>query len=296
MKLFMIANPAAGHTARQKVRQAIDTLEAAGRRVDLHWTTQRGDATELARQAVGGQADLVVAVGGDGTLNEVAHALAGTPVPLGLIPLGTANCFALEAGIPFDMVQAARCLLTGRPERIHLGQADASYFLLMGGIGFDADIVYRVEQRPALKKRLGKLAYVSQGFVHVARYHPARLQVTLDGREALEAYGVVIGNTRYFGGRFVITPQAGFDKPELDVCLFQGKSRGAMFRYAWAILRGCHLDQPDVLYRKAREVSVCAPEGQARVQVDGDYWGTTPVQFRIVPDALTVMLPPKKNP
>ena len=221
--------------------------------------------------------------------------MAGTSVPLGLIPLGTANCFALETGIPFEMEEAARCLLTGRSERIHLGQADDRYFLLMAGIGFDADIVHRVEQRPTLKKRSCKLAYVAQGFIHVARHDPVRLQVILDGREDVDAYGIVIGNTRYFGGRFVITPQAGFDKPELDVCLFQGKSRRAMFRYAWGIVRGRHLEQPDVVYRKAREVDVRAYEGQAHVQVDGDYWGGTPVHFRIVPDALTVMLPPKKK-
>ena len=295
MKLFLIANPAAGHSARQKVQQAIDILGADGRTVGLHWTAQRGDATELARQAVAQQADLVVAVGGDGTLNEVVHALAGTSVPLGVIPLGTANCFALETGIPLDSGEAARSLLTGRPMRIHLGQADDGYFLLMAGVGFDADIVYRVEQNLASKKRLGKLAYVSQGFLRVVRYHPARLKIILDGREELEAYSVVVGNTRYFGGRFVITPQAGFDKAELDVCLFQGKSRRDMVRYAWGIVRGRHLEQPDVLYRKARKVEVQADEGRAHVQVDGDYWGTTPVRFRIVPDALTVLLPQKKE-
>lgn len=295
MKVFLIANPAAGRSARRKVEQAGDLLAGSGWSVGLHWTAQRGDATQLARQAVSERADRVVAVGGDGTLNEVAHALAGTPIPLGVIPLGTANCFALETGIPLNTRQAARALLSARPKRIHLGQANESYFLLMAGIGFDADIVYRIEQHLLSKKRLGKLAYVSQGFLHVVHYAPERLQLVLDGQEELEGYGVVVGNTRYFGGRFMITPRAGFDKAELDVCLFQGGRRADMFRYAWSILRGRHLEQPDVLYRKAKEIEVRAVDGQAHVQVDGDFWGTTPVRFRIVPDALTVLLPQQKE-
>jgi diacylglycerol kinase (ATP) len=287
MKLVMIANPVAGGGARPKVQAAIELLKKAGYEVDVRWTQHGGHAIELARQAAGERPDLVTSVGGDGTLNEVICGLAGSDVPLGVIPLGTANCFALETGIPLEPCQAAEALIKSKPKRIHLGQAGERYFVLMASVGLDADVVYRVN--PRVKKRLGRLAYVVKGFQCLASRRP-KLQVRLDGEQPIEGFLAVVSNMRYYGGRFLVTPDAGFDKEELDVCIFQGEGAIAHLRFAWGVVRNRHLKFKNVIYRKAKEISIESPE-PAHIQVDGDYFGTTPADFRIVPNALTVMLP-----
>lgn len=285
----MIANPVAGRGIQRQVQSALDVLDGGPYQVELHWTNAAGHAVALARQAAQEQVDLVVVVGGDGTLNEVINGLATTETPLGIIPVGTVNCFALETGIPQDARRAARLLLESQPRRIHLGQAGERYFALMAGIGFDADVVYSVNAR--LKRRLGKIAYILRGMVYLFQFSPPPLQLILDQNERLEGYGVVIGNMRHYAGRFYVTPHASFDLEELDVCLFQGQGIRAVIRSVREVISGKHLMNPEVVYRKAREIQVTS-ERPACVQVDGEYYGKTPLHFRIVPHALTVLLPP----
>jgi len=290
----MIANPTAGRSVRAKVQQAAAILREAAWPVELHWTQQRGSALQLARQAVEAQAEAAIAVGGDGTVNEVLNGLIGSTLHLGVIPLGTANCFAHESGIPVNPAKAARMLLESRPRRIHLGKAGETYFLLMASVGFDAEVVDRLSS--TLKQRLGKLAYILTALRLFFQYRPPRLRLVVDGQEQLEGYGVVIGNTRYYGGRFQITPQAGYDKEELDVCLFQSPGVRALMRYAWGILNGSrHLKYKDVVYRKTKRVSVESLSSAAPVQIDGDPLGRTPMQFEMVPNALSVLLPQRAD-
>jgi len=292
MKLYMIANPVAGRGVRSEVEAAAEVLKQGPYEVDLLWTQRGGHATELAREAVEKHPDLVVAVGGDGSINEVVSGLAGSNVPLGVIPLGTANCYALETGIPLDARQAARVILEGQPKRVHLGRAGERYFMLMASVGFDAQVVYEVN--PGVKKKFGKLAYVIKGFQCLTASHP-KLTITLDDKETYEGHLAIISNMRYYAGRFLVTPDAGFEKDELDVCIFQQDGFFPILRFAWGVWRRRHLKGKDVIYRKAKTIRVESAQ-PSHVQVDGDYYGTTPVEFQIVPDALTVILPRSRKP
>ncbi len=162
MKIKLIANPVAGRQALLKIRNAENCLRQCGADVDLTLTRARGDARAAAADARRNGFDRVVAAGGDGTLNEVINGLAPSPIPLAFLPLGTVNVFALEAGIPFAVEAACRIALEGDVRPICLGWAGDTRFLLMAGIGFDAEVVYGINLR--LKRLAGKLAYLAGGF------------------------------------------------------------------------------------------------------------------------------------
>lgn len=161
-RLRVIFNPTAGSVGRrgQRLHAVLDLLRAAGVSLDLCPTAARGDARALAAAATPELCDAVVAAGGDGTINEVANGLldAGHGLPLGIIPLGTANVLALEMDLAITPQAIAGALLAGQPRPVPLARVDGRRFLLMGGAGFDAFVVDNV--RLGLKRHAGKLAYV----------------------------------------------------------------------------------------------------------------------------------------
>lgn len=288
MKLKLIANPAAGGDARRKIRQARDYLEGRGCTVDLVLTGARGDAERAAAAAREEGLDRVVAAGGDGTLCEVINGLAPSELPVAFLPLGTTNVFALEANIPFDVHRACDIALQGEPRTICLGEADGSRFLLMAGIGFDAEVVRGVSLR--LKRRTGKLAYLVSALAALVRRPPSPLEVRLEDGTSLRGYGAIIGNGRLYGGRFSVTPDASLEEGLLDVCLFLRGGRLALLRYAVALALGGRLGPPGVRRFKARTVTVHG--AGVPVQIDGDPLGRLPMTFRAVPGAVRLVFPP----
>lgn len=286
--VVLISNPTAGRRSGRRLRDAVQQLEGRGIDVDLRHTRRRGDAEELARAAAGEHPDAVVAAGGDGTIHEVVNGLAYSGVPLGVLPLGTANVFAREMSLPTDPVRAALGLLAGTPRQVHLGRADSRYFLVMAGVGFDAQVIYELDL--GLKRLLGKLAYVSTGLKVLLAPPRHRFEVEI-GAERLSACGVVIGKGHYWGGSFQVTPGARIEAPDLHLCLFTGSRAWDLVRYAGGIVSGKHLGFPDVLLRTAREFTIHSPR-PLRVQADGDLIGTLPMAFSVAENALTVLGPP----
>ncbi len=296
MKLVLISNPASGRSKKGKVEQAVQILRNGGvHEVLLRWTEKARDGTRLAREAAHQGADAVIAAGGDGTINEVLNGLAGTPTPMGVIPLGTANCYALEVGIPLDASRAAKAILDSERKSISLGKTGETFFLLMAGIGYDAEVVHRLEDALSWKRKLGKAAYLLLGLKSLLVYRPPQLRVSMDGSDPVEGYAAIIGNARSYGGRFRVTPQADLEEEALDVCLFQRKDMGSMLRYSWGILRGGkHIQYRDIVYRKCRTVRV-ESETPSPVQMDGDRFGQTPVTIELAPKALQVLIPKSRK-
>ncbi len=296
MKLVLISNPASGRSRKEKIEQAVEILRNGGvHEVLLQWTEKPRDGIRLAREAACQGADAVIAAGGDGTINEVLNGLAGTPTPMGVIPLGTANCYALEVGIPLDAGRAAKAILDSERISISLGKTGETFFLLMAGIGYDAEVVHRLEDALSWKRKLGKAAYLLIGLKRLAVYRPPRLRVIMDGGEPVEGYSVIIGNARSYGGQFHVTPLADLDEETLDVCLFQRKDRRSMLRYGWGILRGGkHIRFRDVVYRKCRTVRIESEE-PSPMQLDGDRFGHTPAAFELAPRALQVLIPKSRK-
>lgn len=286
-RIKLIANPVAGGDAAAEIRQAELCLAVEGARVELFLTTARGDAARAAAEAKTDDFDLIVAAGGDGTLNEVINGLAPSTIPLAFIPLGTTNVFALEAGIPFDIAGACRVALTGVPTPICLGQADGTRFLLMAGAGFDAEVVQRVDLQ--LKRRLGKLAYLVSALKVFCEHPPAPIDVVLDDGSQRSGYGLIVGNGRLYGGRFSVTPGAALTEGQFEVCLLQRPGRLGLLHCLLRMLLGRSLTPAGARLFKARELTVKG--AGVPVQIDGDPHGQLPMCFRAVPDELVMIMP-----
>lgn len=290
-QIKLIANPVAGGDAAAKIRQAELCLAEQGARVELFLTGARGDAARAAAEAKSGGFDLVVAAGGDGTLNEVINGLAPSSIPLAFIPLGTTNVFALEADIPFDIAAACRIALNGSPTPICLGRAGDSRFLLMAGAGFDAEVVHRVDLR--LKRRLGKLAYLVSALRVFFEHPPEPLEIVLEDGSQRTGYGLIIGNGRLYGGRFSITPGAALTDDQFEVCLLQRPGRLGLLHGLLRMLLKQPLAPAGGLLFKARELTVQGD--QVPVQIDGDPHGRLPMSFRAVSGELLMVMPPAQG-
>lgn len=285
-KCVIITNPVAGRYGANALRRVTEYMKRFGYVVDVRLTQCPGDGTRLARECVAENPDLVLGAGGDGTLNEVVNGLVFTEIPFGVLPRGTVNVFAREIRLPRSLEPQLQVVCEGRRHRVCLGKANDRFFLQMAGVGFDAAVVESVDS--SLKKRIGRLAYVVAGFGTLYRLNPLPLTVTTDIGERLTGAHVVIGNGRFYGGGFKVTPEAKIRAPYLHCCVFGGSRRIDLFRYAWGIALNGHHRMKDVEIRRGRRFEIRA-ENRVPVQLDGDPTSPLPMTFETVPDALTVI-------
>lgn len=297
---LLIVNPNAGRVRRSESKRldsARRILERDGIQTDLALTDGPGAAAEIARRAVAEGRQMVVACGGDGTFNEIVNGLAGSHVPLALLPAGTANVLAKELSLPWNIERAARLVAGSRLRRIALGLAVSGeatmpprYFLSVGGAGPDGAIVHALDL--GLKERAGVLAYWAEGFRQLAAYQFPRFRVTAGGKQFDSASLVVVGRTKHYGGPFQITTEADLYSDEFEMMVCGSSSRWRYSTYIGLLclrrLRGAR----DLTFLKATSIH-CEPLDEAPVftQVDGEPLGRLPAEFRIVPDALTLAVP-----
>lgn len=286
-RALLIVNPAArGAPPIGKLRAAAEALN--GWETSLNETSAAGDATDMAREAARMGIDVVVACGGDGTVNEVANGLAGSETALAAVRGGTANVWAKEIGLPKDPAKAIGLLPNGDRRTVDLGLAGDRYFLLMAGIGFDASIVQRVSS--SLKRRLGAIAYAIPAIGRAFGHRAVEADLVVDGEpKPSPLYWLLLGNTRNYGGVLGLTHMARTDDGLLDVCLLQ---HGGPPRLAWLALWALfkrHQHRAEVVYEKVRSLDVQTPG--LPVQIDGEYLGETPMTFSVAPGALHVIVP-----
>jgi diacylglycerol kinase (ATP) len=306
---LLIYNPTSGrrrHRRFAEIEQAVRLLKDAGISTELAPTTGRHTAAGIARQAVQQHRGMVIACGGDGTINEIINGLARSEVPMALLPAGTANILAKELSIPWDIPHASRLIPGGVVRRIALGLAipasghdseelprEGRYFLSVAGAGPDGAMVHAVDE--GLKARAGVLAYWAEGVRQLIRYDFPEIAIRSAGQER-RATLLVVGRTVNYGGPFKITTGASLFEDSFELLTNAARSR---FRYLACLpalwlgkLRG--MDGIDAW--KATEV-VCEANGEGVVyaQVDGEPIGELPVIFRIVPDALSLVVPPGKS-
>ncbi len=290
--VVLIVNPASGSFSDRKLKVSLEVLRAEFDDILLFYTDKRGDAEAIAREAVKKASRMILAVGGDGTFNEVVNGTAFTDVPVALIPAGTTNVLARELGLPSDIREAAARVIRGRSEYVSLGSiscggADPSpprYFVLMAGIGFDAEAVRRLSK--PLKPLLGKGAYVLSGLGCLAGYHPERLGMVIDGM-TYGGYGLIVCNSRYYAGRFRVCPEASLRSPSLYVAVLEGGRRRDLLRFVSRVLSNTYSASPGGSCMRAERVEVSAG---ADVQVDGDYIGRTPAVIRSHEKALRLVV------
>ncbi|MBV9227779.1 MAG: diacylglycerol kinase family lipid kinase [Chloroflexi bacterium] len=293
---ILIANPTSGSYTQHahQIEETISFLRNHGWQAELRLTQAAGDAQRLAREAVEQRIDVVVAVGGDGTTNEIIQELAGSETALGVLPWGTVNVWAREVGIPLDNVGAQSVLINGLTRRIDLGKVNDRYFLLMTGIGFDGEVTHAVEKKPA--KRLGVLGYLLVGTWLGLGYPAFRTSLEIDGKVVkISALQIIIGNTQLYGGALKYTWQAKCDDGLLDICILRKQSMLRRFMILLDFL--LHRDQRKqwVRYEKCTTVKIRTRRSVA-IQIDGDPMGYTPegnapTTFTIAPGVLKVIVP-----
>lgn len=296
----IIVNPISGGVhGTTRVRELEGTaawLSRHGLPTELRLTDGPGSARLLADQAVRAGMRLVVAAGGDGTINEVIQSLAGHTTALGVLPMGTVNVWAREVGIPLDLVEARAVLLNGVRRRIDLGRAGTRYFLLMAGIGIDAEAARRVEHHVLRRVGLKLLDYVATGGFLSVTQRPARVWVYHGTkRRSRHAVQILVGNTRLFGGAFTFTQRAVADDGWLDV-VFVG---GRLLRHRAQVFLRAALRRPSLgphaRYDRVRTMRI-ESDTPMPVQVDGEVIGHLPMTFAVCPRALTVVMPPDTCP
>lgn len=275
-RVLVIYNPVAGSLSGRRLARIVKHLARHGAVATIRRTTASGDAELYAAEASPEQFDVVVAAGGDGTINEVVNGLVGKEVPLAIIPLGTANVLAAEIGAPTRSRELARMILFGACRCVCVGVGNGRRFVMMAGVGFDAHLVARIN--PHVKRLLGKLTYVVEGLLGMFRFPRRRYQVLVDGA-SYEAASVVIANGRYYGGRFTCAPHACLDDDTLEVCLFASTGPVSVLRYGWALLRGKLHQLPDFHIVRGRDVTI-EGAGSEPVQFDGDVGARLPLSVQ----------------
>jgi len=292
-RFLVIHNPVAGGRRALRLRSAVEALtQRYGAEVTVQTTAARGDAEAMARVLAPGAFDAVVVAGGDGTINEAINGLAArgaqaADIPLGLVPLGTANVLVHELGLPLDAGGIADALAVGGVMPIHLGVANGRCFAMMAGAGLDARVVAGVSSR--LKRLIGKGAYVAETLVQLANLDDRRYRVTIDGT-SWEVASVIAAKGHFYGGRFVCAPAACLSEARLHVCLFERSGRWNAARYILGMTAGRLTRFPDVRIVPAERLIVTGPEGEP-VQGDGDVIAHLPVEIAVSPWTLPVLGP-----
>ncbi len=289
----LIYNPIAGRGRHHRVLDAIlATCRQHGVELEPMPTTGPRQATELAAAlAREGRADVVFALGGDGTAREIAAGLLGSKVPLGILPGGTVNLMALALGLPRRPVAAAAVLCRAEPRPFDAGIAGTSLFLMMISAGLDARALAALDH--AFKSRLGQAAVLLQGAREWWRYGYPALDIVADGERVEPGTFLAVSNIPYYAGTFRIAPSARPDDRRLELVTFHGSGRAATLGFILGVVSGRHLRRRDVSVRSVSEVVFSVPPAAA-VQVDGDPVDEgSSVHVRLAPAPLLVLAPPQ---
>jgi diacylglycerol kinase family enzyme len=275
--------------------RAVQILERNGHSVTAAPTTGPRTAGEIAREHIAGGAGLIVAAGGDGTINEVVEGMVHSRVPLAILPAGTANVLAMEMKLG-RLERAAERIEECRPQRIPVGRLTCDdgrvdrHFMLMAGVGLDAHIVYNVNA--TLKKRVGKLAYWLAGWSLLGQ-QLGQFSVDVAGRHYKCSFAL-IAKVRNYGGDFEIARSVNIMDDEFELVLLEGRNTLRYVKYFTGMLLNNLAGMKGATVLRADRISVCGPEGSSiYVQIDGEAGGRLPAEIGIVPDALTLLIPPE---
>jgi YegS/Rv2252/BmrU family lipid kinase len=287
LKCLVIQNPVAGKSKHELADEVLTLLMAGGAELHVEQTSAPGHAKQLAADA--GEFDRVIAIGGDGTINEVINGLTAVESApcLAIIPGGTSNVLAAEIGLPRTAAALAEVVCFGAPKAVCLGMVNGRYFSLMVGVGFDAQMIANTNLR--LKKCIGGAAYAAAFFRQLVEFRSSDYRLTMDG-DAKTVGSVIVCNVQRYAPRWVIAPGAKLTTPQLHVCHVASPASRAsktmpmkLFGGKWAKGRGLTIDV-------ATSITIEGPTGEP-VQADGDIVTSLPATISAVPNALHIMFP-----
>ena len=293
-RVFVVLNPMAGSCTADDVRNALLQHFGENTTVDIYETTGADDegVAAIVRAEAAKGAALVGAAGGDGTVSEVAEGLIGSDIPMGIIPVGTANVFARELELPLTLEEAC-ALLAGEygTTKIDAMKVGDDYFVLQIGIGLDS-LMIRDTERQA-KRRFGRAAYIWTALTRLVGYQPVRFTILADGQrlrpratQVLIANGGVLGVPPFRWG-----PNIAPDDGRIDVCIVSARTAFDYLGLIWHTVLGQQRRDRNVRYLAASSSIVISADHPLPVQADGEILGDTPIQIQVVPHAVTVIVP-----
>jgi diacylglycerol kinase family enzyme len=248
----------------------------------------------VAKSAIAQGCDMILAAGGDGTINETVNGMVGSPIAFGILPGGTANVLANEIGLSTRLHWAAQDLLTAIPTRVALGAVDLPgrprrHFVMMAGVGLDARIIDNLDLD--LKKKLGKLAYWRAGFGQLMKA-VEHFWVAVDGAQ-YESSFVLATRVRNYGGDFEIARRIRLTDDDFEVVIFHVEHWSEYLRFLGGVITNSLERAKGVTIVRAKEVSLVAGRKQTYIHTDGEVLGALPAKVSLVPGALNLLLPAK---
>lgn len=297
-RAFIILNPVAGNSTPDEVRAVLErTLGAQGWRYDIYETTGHDDIRAEVDRALAEGCDLVVAAGGDGTVSIVANALAETGVPLGILPIGTANVLALELDIPRDLEEAA-ALFAGELvfRELDMMRVRGRNFILQIGIGLDSMMIKDTAR--TAKRIFGRLAYVATLIGKLFGYHSQRYTIMVDGqRMRPRAWQVLVANAGTLGiPPLKWGPDISPADHELDLCIFSVRRPIDYVRLLRQFITGKYVKGSNVIYRRIHTHVLISADRPLPVQADGEIIGETPIEIDVVPRGIKIVVPSAPSP
>jgi diacylglycerol kinase (ATP) len=295
---LIVTNPSAARAGGNGLDAARRRLESRGFRVTVETTCATGDGERLARDAVRAGAGVVIAHGGDGTVMDVAAALVGTSLPLGLLPGGTGNVLAGNLGIGRSFLAAADTIAAGATRTIDVGRlttaAGSRFFAVNCAAGFAADLMAGTEQRT--KRRFGVAAYVARAIVMVANLVRAATRIEVDGvmHEGHAATVIVANCGQLVPGVFSLADDICPDDGMFDVAVLDAASYASALRLAWRLFQRRPDADPGITFYRGRTVRISS-DPLLPVEADGEPLGFTPMAVELIPRALTVLVPASRR-
>ncbi|TRM11583.1 diacylglycerol kinase [Lentibacillus cibarius] len=288
----IIYNPTSGREAfKRELPTVLERFEVAGYETSAHATTCEGDATRAARVAAERHFDLVVAVGGDGTINEVINGLAEQAYrpKLGIIPTGTTNDFARALWIPRNIERAVDVILAGQSMLIDIGRVNGHHFMNIAGGGKLTELTYEVPSK--LKTMLGQLAYYMKGIEMLPSLKPTHARIEYDGTAIEEDIMLfLVSNTNSVAGFEKLAPNAKLDDGLFDLLILKKMNLAEFVRIATLAQRGAHLDDKRIIYTQAKHISV-ETDDKMQLNIDGEFGGMLPGEFLNLQQHIEVFTP-----
>ncbi len=292
-RLLIVQNPVAGRHKRSHVERVTAALRQRGINAAIYETQGPGDAMTALPKMVS-NFDIVVAAGGDGTVNEVLNGMRDSDATLGIIPCGTTNVLAIELGLPTKPEAIAAVLAGDVTRNIHVATVNGRHFGMMVGIGYDAWVVAGINI--ALKKKIGKLAYILSIMQQLKNFGSRQYQVEIDGNTHIAA-SVVATLGQHYAGSYILARDARLDQPVIDIVLIQTQQLRHFLLMLLALPLGMAGKLPFIRIVQGKRVRVAPypanqqPALRESLQADGDTAGYLPADIRIIETPIRVLVP-----
>lgn len=286
-RALLLVNRHARH-GQKRVTEAIEKLKKLGLDLQEESTDHPQHLTELVRRYQN-QVDLVIIGGGDGTLNAAVEALVEAQLPLGILPLGTANDLARTLEIPTSLLDACEIIAKGQVRRIDLGWVNGKHFFNVASMGLSVQITERLTKET--KRRWGVFAYAIAALQAISKARPFRAEIQLDGETIrVKTVQIAVGNGRYYGGGMTVVHDATIDDQRLDLYSLELQHWWQFIALLPAMRRGRHAALRGVRTLCGQEIKVYTKKPRS-INTDGEITTHTPAEFRVIPQALAVLVP-----